>query len=60
MPNNTNPIVFEVIDIDQDILSLNDNDAPPIIINVWDRDDDFTDLITLKKDDFLGRAVIDF
>lgn len=49
-----------MIDIDCDILSLNDNEAPPIVLNVWDRDDDFIDFLTLKNDDFLGRAVIDF
>jgi hypothetical protein len=27
---------------------------------VWDKDNDLTDIITFKKDDFLGSAVIDF
>ena len=50
--DNLNPIFYEIIDIDCDILSL--NEAPPIILSVCDRDDDLTDLITFKNDDFLG------
>jgi hypothetical protein len=29
-------------------------DAPPIILNIWDKDDELLD----STDDFIGRAVI--
>lgn len=45
-----NPIFFEALEVLYDYQTL--ADAPPIVLNVWDKDD------MLDADDFLGRCVI--
>ena len=46
--DNLNPILFEAVEIEYEFEAL--NNAPPVILNVWDKDH--------FSDDFLGRAVI--
>jgi len=47
-----NPIFLETIDMLYDMSDL--ENAPPIVFNMWDRDEDILD----STDDYLGRAVI--
>jgi hypothetical protein len=48
--DNLNPIFFEALEVMYDYNSL--QDAPPIVLNVWDKDD------LLDSDDYLGRCVV--
>ena len=50
--DSVNPIYYETIEMLYDFSDL--ESAPPIILNVWDYDNDYLD----STDDFLGRAVI--
>jgi hypothetical protein len=49
--DNCNPIFFSALEIYYDFLTP--EDAPPIILNIWDKDGG-----VMETDDFLGRAVI--
>jgi len=49
--DNCNPIFFSALEIYYDFLTP--ADAPPIILNIWDKDEG-----VLDSDDFIGRAVI--
>ena len=49
--DNCNPIFFSALEIYYDFLTP--TDAPPIILNIWDKDEG-----VLDSDDFIGRAVI--
>lgn len=48
--DNLNPIFFETIEVyyDFDVIE----NAPPIVMNIWDKDGAF------DADDFLGRCVV--
>jgi hypothetical protein len=48
--DNLNPIFFEALELYYDFDSL--ADAPPIVFNIWDKDD------ILDADDYLGRVVV--
>jgi hypothetical protein len=50
--DNCNPIFFSSLEIYYDFITI--QDAPPLILNIWDKDEDLLD----STDDFLGRAVI--
>jgi len=50
--DNCNPIFFSAVEIFYDFNTI--NDAPPIILNIWDKDDELFD----STDDFIGRAII--
>ena len=50
--DSLNPIYFETIELQYDMADL--DQAPPIVLNIWDRDAGVTDF----TDDYLGRAVI--
>jgi Ca2+-dependent lipid-binding protein len=52
--DNCNPIFFETLEIYYDFTKS--EEAPPIILNVWDMDNDILD----STDDFIGRSVIFF
>lgn len=52
--DNCNPIFFSTLEVFYDFTSL--NEAPPIILNIWDKDDELFD----STDDFIGRAIINF
>jgi hypothetical protein len=45
------PIFFEAKEIYYDYDNI--NDAPPVVLNIWDKDDDLLD-----SDDYLGRCVV--
>ena len=49
--DNVNPIFFEVLELYYDYEDMY-NDAPPICLNIWDKDE------MLDGDDFLGRCVV--
>lgn len=51
--NNINPIFFEALEMYYDFNDI-ENDAPPIVFNIWDHDEDLLD----AKDDYLGRCVV--
>ena len=46
-----NPIFFEALEVYYDFDNL--NDAPPVVMNIWDSDEGAFD-----KDDYLGRCVV--
>ena len=50
--DSLNPIYLETIEMLYDMADL--DTAPPIILNIWDKDEDLLD----STDDYLGRAVI--
>jgi Ca2+-dependent lipid-binding protein len=50
--DNCNPIFFSTLEIYYDFTTP--AEAPPIILNVWDKDEDLFD----STDDFIGRSVI--
>lgn len=57
--DTNNPIFYEVLDFSYNAVSDSNylpdlSLAPPIILNIWDYDDDLTD----STDDLIGRAVI--
>ena len=52
--DNLNPIFYEAKEIQLNIGDL--STAPPIVFNVWDKDED---LLDLDDDDYLGSARID-
>ena len=50
--DSLNPIYFETVEMLYDMADM--ENAPPIVLNIWDTDEDWTD----NSDDYLGRAVI--
>lgn len=50
--DNLNPIFYDVVEVHYEVLNL--EVAPPIVVNIWDTDEELFD----GDDDFLGRAVI--
>lgn len=50
--DNCNPMYFEALEAWMDFDTP--ETAPPIVLNVWDKDDGILD----STDDFMGRAVI--
>lgn len=50
--DNCNPIFLSVLETFMDFSSK--SEAPPLILNIWDEDDDLLD----STDDFIGRAII--
>lgn len=52
--DNTNPLFFEVVELEYEVRKMNDlSGYPPFIIDLYDRDYGL-----LETDDYLGRAVI--
>jgi len=49
--DNINPIFFESLELYYDFDNI--QNAPPVILNIWDHDD-----AILDGDDFLGRSVV--
>ncbi len=49
--DNINPIFFEALELYYDFDDLQ-NDAPPVVLNIWDKDE------LLDGDDYLGRCVV--
>ena len=61
--DNLNPIFYEAIETNYDMpeppqqmdIEFDGHNAPPIVLNLYDKDED---LLDLDGDDFLGRAMI--
>lgn len=49
--DNINPIFFESLELFYDFDNI--NDAPPVVLNIWDKDEGMLD-----ADDYLGRCVV--
>ena len=56
--DTTNPLYYEVVEMDYEVRDQNDlSTYPPFILDLFDRDFDLAD--KLKGDDYLARAIID-
>ena len=54
--DNTNPLYFEVIELEYEVRDINDLESyPPFIFDVFDQDQELMD----SSDDYLARAIIE-
>lgn len=54
--DNTNPLYFEVVEMEYEVRDINDLESyPPFIFDVFDQDVDLLD----SNDDYLARAIIE-
>ena len=54
--DNTNPLYFEVVEMEYEVRDINDLESyPPFIFDVFDQDVDLLD----SSDDYLARAIIE-
>ena len=54
--DNTNPLYYEVLELEYEVRDINDLESyPPFIFDVYDQDEELLD----SSDDYLARAIIE-